>query len=181
MVVGAGPTGVEMAGQIAEIARDTLPRDFRAIDPGDGRILLVEGGDRVLAAFPPDLSESAERQLENLGVTSVVNELVVDIDATGVELKAPDGTTRRVGARTVMWAAGVAAASIAGRLAEAAGRGDRPRGPRNRRARPHARGPSRVMALGDMVRVRRPPTGASRTSRASRRWRCSRAATSQRP
>ena len=121
VVVGAGPTGVEMAGQIAELARDTLPRDFRAMDPGEGRILLVEGGDRVLAAFPPDLSASAVRQLDNLGVTSLVNELVVDIDEAGVELKAPDGTTRRVGARTVVWAAGVAAASIAGRLAEAAG------------------------------------------------------------
>jgi NADH dehydrogenase len=121
VVVGAGPTGVEMAGQISEIARDTLPRDYRAMNTGDGRILLVEAGDRVLAAFPPDLSDSAVRQLEGLGVTSLVDEMVVGIDAAGVELKALDGSTRRVGARTVIWAAGVAAASIAGRLAEAAG------------------------------------------------------------
>ena len=94
VVVGAGPTGVEMAGQIAELARDTLPRDYRAMDTGEGRILLVEGGDRVLAAFPPDLSASAVRQLEGLGVTSMVDGMVVDIDADGVELKAPDGTTR---------------------------------------------------------------------------------------
>ena len=82
-VVGAGPTGVEMAGQIAELARDTLPRDFRAADTAAGRIMLVEAGPRVLAAFPPDLSESAERQLDHLGVTSMVDSLVVGIDENG--------------------------------------------------------------------------------------------------
>jgi NADH:ubiquinone reductase (H+-translocating) len=154
VVVGAGPTGVEMAGQISEIARDTLPRDYRAMNTGDGRILLVEGGDRVLAAFPPDLSASAVRQLEGLGVTSVVNEMVVDIDAAGVELKAPDGTTRRVAARTVIWAAGVAAASIAGRLAEAAG-AETDRAGRVT-VEPDLTLPEHpeVLALGDMVRVK---------------------------
>ena len=153
-VVGAGPTGVEMAGQIAELARDALPRDFRAMDPTAGRILLVEAGSRVLAAFPPDLSESAERQLDGLGVTSMTNAMVVGIDEDGVELESPDGKRQKVGARTVVWAAGVAAASLAGRLAEAAGaevdRAGRitvepdltlPRHPE-------------VLALGDMVRVR---------------------------
>ena len=120
-VVGAGPTGVEMAGQIAELARDTLPRDFRAADTAAGRILLVEAGPRVLAGFPPDLSESAERQLDHLGVTSLVNSTVVGIDEDGIELESRDGQRERVGARTVVWAAGVAAASLAGRLAAAAG------------------------------------------------------------
>jgi NADH dehydrogenase len=120
-VVGAGPTGVEMAGQIAELARDTLPRDFRAVDTAAGRILLVEAGPRVLAGFPPDLSESAERQLEHLGVTSLLDSTVVGIDEDGIELASQDGKRRRVGARTVVWAAGVAAASLAGRLAETAG------------------------------------------------------------
>src|SRR3954447_16881358 len=120
-VVGAGPTGVEMAGQIAELARDTLPRDFRAMDTTAGRILLVEAGPRVLAAFPPDLSESAERQLDHLGVTTMLDSMVVGIDEDGVELKSPSGDTQRVGARTVVWAAGVAAASLAGRLAAAEG------------------------------------------------------------
>ena len=180
VVVGAGPTGVEMAGQIAELARDTLPRDFRAIDPGEGRILLVEGGDRVLAAFPPDLSESAVRQLDNLGVTSLVNELVVDIDADGVELKAPDGTTRRVAARTVIWAAGVAAASIAGRLAEAAGAETDRAGRVTVEPDLTLPGHPEVIALGDMVRRALAGRRASRTCRASRRWRCSRAATPRR-
>ena len=154
VVVGAGPTGVEMAGQISELARDSLPSDYRAMNTGDGRILLVEGGDRVLAAFPPDLSDSAVRQLEGLGVTSVVNELVVDIDATGVELKAPDGTTRRVRARTVIWAAGVAAASIAGRLAEVAGAETDRVGRITVEPDLTLPGHPEVMALGDMVRVK---------------------------
>jgi NADH:ubiquinone reductase (H+-translocating) len=154
VVVGAGPTGVEMAGQISEIARDTLPRDYRAMNTGDGRILLVEGGDRVLAAFPPDLSKSAVRQLEGLGVTSLVNEMVVDIDEAGVELKAPDGTTRRVAARTVIWAAGVAAASIAGRLAEAAGAETDRAGRVTVEPDLTLPGHPEVMGLGDMVRVK---------------------------
>ena len=154
IVVGAGPTGVEMAGQISELARDSLPSDYRAMNTGDGQILLVEGGDRVLAAFPPDLSESAVRQLEGLGVTSVVNELVVHIDATGVELKAPDGTTRRVRARTVIWAAGVAAASIAGRLAEASGAETDRAGRITVEPDLTLPGHPEVLALGDMVRVK---------------------------
>ncbi len=154
VVVGAGPTGVEMAGQISELARDTLPSDYRAMNTGDGRILLVEAGDRVLAAFPPDLSDSAVRQLDNLGVTSLVNEMVVDIDDAGVQLKAPDGTTRRVGARTVIWAAGVAAASVAGRLAEAAGAETDRAGRLTVEPDLTLPGHPEVMALGDMVRVR---------------------------
>ncbi len=154
IVVGAGPTGVEMAGQIAELARDTLPRDYREMNTGEGRILLVEGGDRVLAAFPPDLSASAVRQLDNLGVTSLVDELVVDIDETGVELKAPDGTTRRVDARTVVWAAGVAAASIAGRLALASGAETDRAGRITVEPDLTLPGHPEVLALGDMVRVK---------------------------
>ena len=126
-----------MAGQISELARDSLPSDYRAMNTGDGRILLVEGGDRVLAAFPPDLSESAVRQLEGLGVTSVVNELVVDIDATGVELKAPDGTTRRVRARTVI-GGGRRRGEHRGAPGGGLRGGDRPGRPHDGRARPHA-------------------------------------------
>jgi NADH:ubiquinone reductase (H+-translocating) len=154
VVVGAGPTGVEMAGQISELARDALPSDYRAMNTGDGQILLVEAGDRVLAGFPPDLSASAVRQLDNLGVTSLVNEMVVDIDEAGVELKAPDGTTRRVGARTVIWAAGVAAASIAGRLAEVSGAETDRAGRITVEPDLTLAGHPEVIALGDMVRVR---------------------------
>jgi NADH dehydrogenase len=154
VVVGAGPTGVEMAGQIAELARDTLPRDYRSVDTGEGRILLVEAGDRVLAAFPPDLSESAVHQLDHLGVASLVDEKVVGIDEDGVELESRDGTTRRVGAHTVVWAAGVAAASLAGRLAAAAGVETDRAGRVTVEPDLTFPGHPEVLALGDMVRVK---------------------------
>ena len=154
-VVGAGPTGVEMAGQIAELARDTLPKDFRSADPSAGRILLVEGGPRVLAAFPPDLSESAERQLDHLGVTTMVDSLVVGVDDDGVELQHPGGARERVGARTVIWAAGVAAASLAGRLAEAAGAEVDRAGRIVVEPDLTLYGHPDVMALGDMAVVKR--------------------------
>ena len=153
-VVGAGPTGVEMAGQIAELARDALPRDFRAMDPSSGRILLIEAGPRVLAAFPPDLSESAERQLDGLGVTSMVNSMVVGIDEDGVELESPGGARQKIGARTVVWAAGVAAASLAGRLARAAGAEVDRAGRITVEPDLTLPGHPEVLALGDMVRVR---------------------------
>ena len=153
-VVGAGPTGVEMAGQIAELARDALPRDFRAMDPAAGRILLVEAGPRVLAGFPPDLSESAERQLDGLGVTSMVDSMVVGIDEDGVELESPGGERERVGARTVVWAAGVAAASLAGRLAKAAGAEVDRAGRITVEPDLSLPGHPEVLALGDMARVR---------------------------
>ena len=153
-VVGAGPTGVEMAGQIAELARDTLPRDFRSMDPATGRILLVEAGPRVLAAFPPDLSESAERQLEHLGVTSMVDSMVVGIDEEGIELESPGGQRRRVGARTVVWAAGVAAASLSGRLAAAAGAEVDRVGRITVEPDLTLPGHPEVLGIGDMARVR---------------------------
>src|SRR5437762_13434 len=87
VVVGAGPTGVEMAGQIAEMARDTLRRDFRRIDPRDGRVLLVEQADRVLTGFPPSLSRKAARSLEHLGVTPLLDSTVVGIDAQAVTVE----------------------------------------------------------------------------------------------
>src|ERR687895_1261482 len=95
-VVGAGPTGVEMAGQIGELARDTLRGDFRSADPGLGRILLVEAADRVLTGFPPSLSAKAERSLRRLGVTPVLGSTVVDVDETGVTIEQADGVTRRI-------------------------------------------------------------------------------------
>src|SRR5215217_7840516 len=79
-VVGAGPTGVEMAGQIAELGRDTVRRDYRAMDPRKGRVLLVEAADRVLTSFPPTLSHKAARSLERLGVTPMLDRTVVEID-----------------------------------------------------------------------------------------------------
>src|SRR3954447_5121537 len=121
VVVGAGPTGVEMAGQIGELARDTLRRDFRSIDTRDARVLLVEAADRVLTAFPPSLSAKAAKSLEHLGVTPLVNRTVVGIDRESVTVEPPGADTERIPARTVIWAAGVTASSLAARLGEATG------------------------------------------------------------
>ncbi len=112
VVVGGGATGVEMAGAVAELARDALSRDFRQIDPGQARVLLVEGGPRVLPALSPDLSAYAEDALEDLGVEVRTSAMVTDLDTHGVDL----GDTR-VEAATIIWAAGVAASPLAAGLA----------------------------------------------------------------
>jgi NADH:ubiquinone reductase (H+-translocating) len=154
VVVGAGPTGVEMAGQIAELARDTLRRDFRAIDPRGGRVLLIEAVDRVLTSFPPSLSRRAERSLERLGVTPLLRRTVVGIDEESVTVEHPDGSAERIPARTVVWAAGVRASSLAARLAELTG------AELDRAGRVAVEpdltlpGHPELFALGDMVRVR---------------------------
>ncbi len=103
VVVGAGPTGVEMAGQIAELARDTLRRDFRSVDPRGGRILLLEMADRVLTTFPPSLSVKAERSLQKLGVTVLTGRTVVGVDANGVSVTDSASTPEQIPSRTVIW------------------------------------------------------------------------------
>lgn len=108
VVIGGGPTGVELAGQFAEIARHTLRGEFRRIDPHRARVVLVEGSDRILRAYPPDLSEKAQLQLERLGVTTWVGRMVTNVDADGVSLG-----DERVSAKTVVWAAGVAGSPLA--------------------------------------------------------------------
>ena len=113
-VVGGGPTGVELAGTLAEIARHTLKREFRHIDPADAKVRLLEAGPRVLASFPESLSEKARRQLERLGVEVVTGTPVQTIDANGYVLGE-----RFIAARTVLWAAGVAASPL-GALLDAA-------------------------------------------------------------
>jgi NADH:ubiquinone reductase (H+-translocating) len=120
VVVGAGPTGVEMAGQIGEIARDTLRRDFRTIDPAGARILLAEAADRILLSFPPSLSAKAEESLTELGVTTLTNHAVTGLDATKVTMRGPDGD-EVVPTHTAIWAAGVTASPLAKLLADAAG------------------------------------------------------------
>ena len=154
VVVGAGPTGVEMAGQIAELARDTLPRDFRAADPASGRILLVEAADRVLTGFPPSLSAKAERSLRRLGVTPVLGRAVIDIDDTGVTVEDGGGATEWLPTRTVVWAAGVTASALATALAEATGAEQDRAGRVTVKPDLTLRGHPEVFALGDMVRVR---------------------------
>jgi NADH dehydrogenase len=120
-VVGGGPTGVELAGQIAEIARDTLRRDFRAIDPRGARILLVEAAERVLTGFPERLSARAARALERLGVIPLVGRAVVGAERDALTIQAPGGMPERIAARTTIWAAGVRASGLAGELARASG------------------------------------------------------------
>ncbi len=115
-VVGGGPTGVELAGTLAEIARHTLAREFRRIDPRSARVLLIEGGDRVLGNFPPDLSARAAAQLERLGVTVCLGEPVSALGDGWVE-----AGSRRVMARTILWAAGVQASPLGAQLRDQAG------------------------------------------------------------
>jgi len=148
VIVGAGPTGVEMAGQIGELARDTLRNDFRAIDPRTARILLVEVADRVLTTFPPSLSAKAQRSLEKLGVTVLTGRAVTGIDPESVTID-----DERVASRTVVWAAGVTASSLAARLGELTD------AERDRAGRITVEpdltlpGHPEVFALGDMVRL----------------------------
>jgi NADH:ubiquinone reductase (H+-translocating) len=143
-----------MAGQIVELARDTLRRDFRVVDPRAARILLVEAADRVLTTFPPSLSKRAERSLERLGVTVLTGSTVTGVDDEGVTLDPRDGEGERIASRTVVWAAGVVASSMADRLGELTG------AERDRAGRVTVEpdltlpGHPEVFAIGDMVRVR---------------------------
>jgi NADH dehydrogenase len=120
VVVGGGPTGVELAGALGEIANDTLRRDFRSINPPDARIVLIEAVDRVLQTYPPDRSASARRQLERLGVVVRTGTLVTSIDDHGVVVRVGD-LEERLPARTVLWAAGVQASSFVRAVAAATG------------------------------------------------------------
>ena len=122
VVVGGGPTGVELAGALTEIARHSLARDFRNIDPARTAVILVEGADRLLPALPPELSARARTQLEALGVTVRLGVRVTGIDETAVWIG-----DERLATRTALWAAGVAASPIARSLGVALDRGGRVR------------------------------------------------------
>jgi NADH:ubiquinone reductase (H+-translocating) len=121
VVVGGGPTGVEIAGQIAELSRRVLPEDFHTIDSQSARVLLYDGGKEVLAGFGDRLSAKAAKELEHLGVEIHTGSIVTNVDRHGVEVKGPDGEVQRVAARTKVWAAGVQASPLARMLADAAG------------------------------------------------------------
>ncbi|QEG36814.1 NAD(P)/FAD-dependent oxidoreductase [Bythopirellula goksoeyrii] len=120
VIVGAGPTGVELAGALAEIARHSLKEDFRHIDPSDARILLIEAGDRVLSSYPADLSEKGQRALEKLGVTVRTNASVEEITDAMVRLRTEAGK-ETIPTKTVLWAAGVETSPLAKKLAVATG------------------------------------------------------------
>jgi NADH dehydrogenase len=154
VVVGAGPTGVEMAGQIGELARDTLRREFRKIDPRKARILLVEAADRVLTTFPASLSAKAARSLQRLGVTVFVGRTVTGVDGESVTVDDASGKSERISSRTIVWAAGVTASGLGTRLAELTGTESDRAGRVTVEPDLTLPGHSEVFALGDMVRVR---------------------------
>lgn len=142
IVIGGGPTGVELAGTFAELARTVLVRDFDRIDPSKARIVLVEGGDCVLSAFPPDLRESAKRQLEKLGVEVRLNSRVQAIREHEIEL-----TGGEILRGNVLWAAGVSASPLTQRLGVETDRGGRVKVLPDLSLPGHPK----VFALGDMA------------------------------
>jgi NADH:ubiquinone reductase (H+-translocating) len=122
VIVGAGPTGVELAGALCEIARDALPRDFRAINTEEAQVYLVEVNDRILPTYPRSLSQAAARQLAELGATIRTRTRVTEVDAAGVTVTDPaGGAPQRIPARTVLWAAGVEVDAFGRTLAERTG------------------------------------------------------------
>jgi NADH dehydrogenase len=122
VIVGGGPTGVELAGALGEIARDTLRHDFRHINPAEAQILLIEGEPRLLPNFPPDLSAKAGKQLVELGVRTRTDARVTDVTADGVMLHIKEpAEDRHIAAKTVLWAAGVRASRLGKVLGERAG------------------------------------------------------------
>jgi NADH:ubiquinone reductase (H+-translocating) len=121
VIVGAGPTGVELAGAIAEMANRTFKEDFRLINPNQTRVILIEMMDRVLPPFPPDLSEKARQALEKLGVTVLTNTKVLNITDMDVTVESAEGAKEQIPCRTTMWAAGVKASGLGKTLHERTG------------------------------------------------------------
>jgi NADH dehydrogenase len=120
VVIGAGPTGVELVGQIAELAHEVLPKDYRSVDTHEARIILLEGAGAVLPPFAPKLQEYTKKRLEQMGVEVRLNSLAVDMDHESITVKGPDGL-ETIRTRTRIWAAGVQASPLAKMLAEKAG------------------------------------------------------------
>src|SRR3954452_10379693 len=121
VVVGGGPTGVEIAGQIAELSRSGLKRNFRSFDPASAEVILVDGGKEILASFGDRLSQKASGGLRKLGVHIRIGSHVTDVHALGVAVKGPDGSIEHIAARTKIWAAGVEASPLGRLLADASG------------------------------------------------------------
>jgi NADH:ubiquinone reductase (H+-translocating) len=119
-VIGAGPTGVELVGQVAELAHHVLPRDYRTVDTTEARIILLEGAGAVLPPFHVKLQRYTQRQLEKMGVEVRLNTLAVDMDHDSITVKGPDGL-ETIRTRTRIWAAGVQASPLAGMLADKTG------------------------------------------------------------
>ena len=170
VIIGAGPTGVELAGTIADLAKDTLAPDFRNIDTRTARVVLIEAGPRVLAGFPDDLSAYAQASLEGLGVEVKLGQPVTECSADGVVYGA-----NKLEARTIIWAAGVRASRAAEWLGAPADRAHR------LAVLPDLTVPGHpdIFAIGDTVTICPAPT--ANRCRASHRRRNNRGAMSQRP
>ncbi len=169
-IVGAGPTGVELAGQIRELAARSLTHDFRHIDPTTVRVILIDGGAEPLANFGDRLSERAAKALEKMGVELRMGQRVVGVDPLGVDIEGSDGTKGRFECGTTIWAAGVQASPLAGLLAEATGASTDRAGRIAVLPGPDAARPSRGVR-------RRATWRRSTTCPGSARWRCRAACT----
>ena len=121
VVVGAGPTGVELAGQIIELSRRTIKNDFRHIDPRKARVILIEGGDHVLSSFGAHQSVKAQEQLTKMGIDVRLQGLVDAVNETGVEVRYRDGRVEHIASRCVIWAAGVQASPLGKQVAQQSG------------------------------------------------------------
>jgi len=152
VIIGAGPTGVELAGQVAELAHEALPREYKSVATTEAKILLVEAGPEVLAAFAPKLQRYTRRRLERMGVDVVLNTTARAMDAAGVTVEGPGGD-RSIPARTKIWAAGVRASPLATMLAEATGAATDRAGRVAVRPDCSLPGHPEVFAIGDMIRL----------------------------
>jgi NADH:ubiquinone reductase (H+-translocating) len=151
-VIGAGPTGVEMAGQVAELAHEALPREYKSVTTTEAKILLIEAGPEVLAAFAPKLQRYTRRRLQRMGVDVLLNTAARAMDQSSVTVEGPDGD-RRIPARTKIWAAGVQASPLATMLAEATGAGTDRAGRVAVQPDCSLPGHPEVFAIGDMVQL----------------------------
>jgi NADH:ubiquinone reductase (H+-translocating) len=155
VVVGGGPTGVELAGALAEIARETLRHEFHNIDPAQARIILLQAGDRILPTYPPDLSAKATGALDRLGVTVRIGARVTAVTEAGVSLLSPDGS-EFIPAATVLWAAGVKASPLGAALAQATGADIDRQGRLMVQPDLSLPGHPDVFVIGDLAALRRP-------------------------
>jgi NADH dehydrogenase len=153
VVVGAGPTGVELAGQLAILSRRVLTYDYRRIDPARARIILIEGTDSVLGTFAPRLREHAKHDLRELGVDVQLGTLAVGLDAESITVSTKDRGERRIAARTILWAAGVQASPLTRQLAEASGEELDRAGRLGVEKDLSLPGHPEVFAIGDMVAI----------------------------
>jgi NADH:quinone reductase (non-electrogenic) len=152
VVIGAGPTGVEMAGQVAELAHEALPREYKSVTTTEAKILLIEAGPEVLAAFAPKLQRYTRRRLQRMGVDVLLNTAARAMDQSSVTVEGLDGD-RRIPARTKIWAAGVQASPLAAMLAQATGAGTDRAGRVEVQPDCSLPGHPEVFAIGDMVRL----------------------------